>query len=92
MRNNKRRRPRAKNISKREAQRRARQSWRNRELLLRDEVEHVTRLSDTTIWRLEKQGLFPDRIKIGFRRVAWRTADIDAFVRGTWQGAEVIPA
>jgi prophage regulatory protein len=85
-------RPRAKNISRRETQRRASQSWRDRELLLRDEVEHLTRLSDTTIWRLEKQGLFPERLKIGFRRVAWRVADIDAFVRGAWQSAEATPA
>jgi prophage regulatory protein len=54
------------------------------ELLLKPEVEARTRLSDTTIWRLEQACRFPKRIKIGFRRVAWRAVDIDAFVNGGW--------
>ena len=51
-----------------------------KELLLLSEVVDRTRLSDTTLWRLEKAGRFPKRIKIGFKRVAWRAHEIDAWV------------
>ncbi len=54
------------------------------ELLLIDEVTNRARLSDTTLWRLEKVGRFPKRVKIGFKRVAWRATEIDAWVAGTW--------
>lgn len=52
------------------------------ELLMLPAVMARTRLSDTTIWRLERARRFPARIKIGFRRVAWRKADIDAWICG----------
>jgi predicted DNA-binding transcriptional regulator AlpA len=58
-----------------------------RELLLLPEVAERTRLSDTTLWRLEKAGRFPKRIKIGFKRVAWRAIDIDAWIAGRAAGA-----
>jgi prophage regulatory protein len=32
--------------------------------------------SDMHIWRLEKQGRFPRRIRIGPNRVAWRLSEI----------------
>ena len=32
------------------------------------EVEHMTGLSRTTIWRLEKQGLFPKKVKLSPNR------------------------
>jgi len=51
-----------------------------KELLLLDEVTDRARLSDTTLWRLEKVGRFPKRVKIGFKRVAWRAAEIDAWI------------
>src|SRR5207249_3169422 len=55
-----------------------------KELLLLSEVCERTRLSDTTLWRLEKASRFPARVKIGFKRVAWRAAEIDAWIAGTW--------
>ncbi len=58
------------------------------ELLLIDEVTDRARLSGTTLWRLEKVGRFPKRVKIGFKRVAWRAAEIDAWVCGTWSAAQ----
>src|SRR5262249_50107800 len=45
-------------------------------LLLEDEVAALTRLSSITRWRLERRGLFPRRLKIGLRRVAWLRAEI----------------
>jgi prophage regulatory protein len=32
------------------------------------------------IWRLEKDGLFPKRVTLGKRRVAWRKSEIDKFI------------
>ena len=77
-------------IPKREAERQANQTWRDQELLLRGEVEHLTRLSDTTIWRLEKQGLFPKRIRIGLKRVAWRSRAIADWLEGTWAAPDAV--
>jgi prophage regulatory protein len=57
------------------------------ELLLLNEVTARTRLSDTTLWRLEKADRFPKRIKIGFKRVAWRKAEIDTWIAGDAAGA-----
>jgi prophage regulatory protein len=37
-------------------------------------------LSRTQIWRLEKQGAFPARIKIGQRRIGWRASDIQKWI------------
>lgn len=54
------------------------------DLLILPEVMGRVRLSDTTIYRLEKACRFPPRIRIGFKRVAWKKRDIDAFVNGTW--------
>lgn len=50
------------------------------ELLLLPEVTARTRISDTTLWRLEKVGRFPKRLKIGFKRVAWSARDVDAWI------------
>ncbi len=60
-----------------------------KELLLLREVVALTRLSDTTLWRLEKAGRFPKRVKIGFKRIAWRAADVDAWIAGDAAGAPV---
>jgi prophage regulatory protein len=62
-----------------------------RELLLLGEVIERTRISDRTLSRLEKAGRFPKRVKIGFKRIAWRAADIDAWIAGDAAGA-VAPA
>jgi prophage regulatory protein len=40
-------------------------------ILLEDEVSDITRLSAVTIWRLERKGLFPRRMKLGAKRVGW---------------------
>jgi prophage regulatory protein len=58
-----------------------------KELLLLGEVVERTRISDRTLSRLEKAGRFPKRVKIGFKRIAWRTADIDAWIAGDAAGA-----
>jgi prophage regulatory protein len=40
-------------------------------ILLEHEVSDITRLSPVTIWRLERKGLFPRRMKLGAKRVGW---------------------
>ena len=44
------------------------------------EVLEITKLSRTTLWRLEKLGKFPKRHKIGVRAVAWLQQDIDHWI------------
>ena len=40
----------------------------------------LTGLSKTSIYRMEKEGQFPSRVKIGKRSVAWYSSDIDEFL------------
>ena len=46
------------------------------------EVISITGLSKTTIWRYEKKGEFPKRIKVTARTSAWKLSDIQAFIEG----------
>lgn len=32
------------------------------------------------IWRLEKSGAFPRRLKLGRRRIAWRLSEISTWI------------
>jgi prophage regulatory protein len=49
------------------------------EFFLPAEVQAITRLRDPTRKRMENRGLFPRRIRIAPRRVAWRKTDIEAW-------------
>lgn len=44
------------------------------------EVKGYTGLSTSTIWRLEKEKLFPKRIRIAKRAVAWLKSDIEQWI------------
>ena len=46
----------------------------------RKEVIALTGLAQTTIWRMERAGQFPARITLAARRVAWRRAEVDAWI------------
>ena len=37
--------------------------------------------SDTQLWRLEKKGLFPQRVKIGPNRIAWVESEVIEWLR-----------
>jgi len=39
-----------------------------------------TTLSEHSIYRLMKQGVFPKPIKIGHRAVAWKSIEVEAFI------------
>ena len=44
------------------------------------ELQKKVPFSRATFWRLEKDGLFPKRIKIGKKSVAWLVSDIDDWI------------
>ena len=44
------------------------------------EVRHLVPYSRPQIWRLEKQGLFPRRIRLGPGRVAWLLREISEWI------------
>ena len=37
--------------------------------------------SKVTLWRWEKKGLFPKRVKIGLNSNAWIESEVDNFIR-----------
>ena len=63
-------------------------------LLKRQQVEEITTLSRSSIYDMIKRGVFPKPIKIGERAVAWREADIIAWLDARMaaaSGEEVAP-
>ncbi|MEC8081456.1 MAG: AlpA family phage regulatory protein [Pseudomonadota bacterium] len=46
----------------------------------RYEVERLTSLHKSSIYRLMKEGKFPKPLRLSTMRVAWRLADIEAWV------------
>ena len=45
-----------------------------------EEVKHRTSLSRNDIYRRMRDRLFPQPIKVGTRRVAWRESDVQAWI------------
>ncbi len=52
----------------------------NERFLRLPEVINMTGLSSTTIWRYEKKGEFPKRIRVTARTAAWKLTEIQAFM------------
>lgn len=53
----------------------------NDERLLRlPDVKKMTGLSHSTIWRYEKKGEFPKRIRVTLRCSAWKFSEVQAFI------------
>ena len=50
-------------------------------LLSRFELEELSGLSCSTLYRLMRSGLFPEPIKVGPRVVRWRQADLDDWLK-----------
>jgi len=44
------------------------------------DVKARTGLSRSTIYKLESEGKFPQRIKLGERAVGWRSNDVDTWI------------
>jgi prophage regulatory protein len=49
-------------------------------ILKATEVALMTNLSRVTIWRLENQGKFPQRIKIPTKRVGWLENEVTKWI------------
>jgi prophage regulatory protein len=43
-------------------------------------LAEIVGLSRTTIYRLEQQGQFPKRVKLGSNSVAWRLTEINSWM------------
>lgn len=52
----------------------------DRMLREREVLERVP-LGRTTIWRMEKEGRFPRRRKLGLRAIGWLESEITEFLR-----------
>ena len=50
-------------------------------LLRRREVEIITGLSRSSIYRLMKEGDFPRPVRVGPTAVRWRESDIEAWMK-----------
>ncbi len=46
------------------------------QVLRAGEVQRITGLSRTTLWRQEREGKFPGRRKLGKRSVGWMASEI----------------
>ncbi|MFA6201890.1 MAG: AlpA family phage regulatory protein [Gallionella sp.] len=44
------------------------------------QVSAVVTLSKSTVYRLVKDGKFPQPVRISYKRVGWLKADVDSFV------------
>ncbi len=49
-------------------------------LLRRREVEEITGLRRSSIYKYMKEGKFPQRVQVGRNAVRWRASDIAAWV------------
>lgn len=45
------------------------------------EVQGITGLSRTTIWRMERTGKFPDRVSLGVGSVGWRLTEVNNWMK-----------
>jgi prophage regulatory protein len=52
----------------------------NQQLLNPKDVEARTTLSRVTLWRKSRDGDFPKPLRISSNRIAWREADVDAWI------------
>lgn len=50
-------------------------------LLSWDQVEHIVSISRSTAWRMERDGLFPGRVRISAGRVGWWESELNAWKR-----------
>ncbi|MDZ4821587.1 MAG: AlpA family phage regulatory protein [Planctomycetota bacterium] len=51
-------------------------------------VRERIQLSRTTIWRLERQGKFPRRFKIGSKSVGWLENEVEDWVKAAHQSTQ----
>ncbi|HAW51943.1 MAG TPA: transcriptional regulator [Flavobacteriales bacterium] len=52
----------------------------NDRIIRRKEVIYMTGLSSSTLWRREKEGLFPQRISLGGNSVGWLQSEVEQWI------------
>ena len=50
------------------------------------EVVKITNLSRVSLWRYERRGLFPSRLRLGPNRVGWLQSEIEDWLRSRPRG------
>ncbi|EGQ8447177.1 TPA: helix-turn-helix transcriptional regulator [Vibrio alginolyticus] len=50
--------------------------YKNDRLVRESERRLITSISRSQAWKLEKQGLYPKRVKLGSRSIAWRLSEL----------------
>ena len=50
-------------------------------ILRQPQVQEITGLSRTTIWRQEAAGVFPRRVRLGPRSVGWLCSEINDYLQ-----------
>jgi prophage regulatory protein len=60
-------------------------------ILRKSEVCARTGLSDTTLWRRERDGTFPKRAQLGPQAVGWFEDEIDEWLRTRKRGIPSAP-
>jgi prophage regulatory protein len=55
------------------------------------EVRQRTGLSRSTIWRMERSGVFPRRVKVSVNVVAWREDEVTEWIANTIEGTRSAP-
>jgi prophage regulatory protein len=51
-----------------------------KKFILLPKVQEIVPYSASHIWRLERTGQFPQRVRLGQNRVAWLESEVDAWV------------
>jgi prophage regulatory protein len=51
-------------------------------ILRKPELRKMVALSDPTIWRLERAGKFPKRVRLGEKSCGWLRSEILAWIEG----------
>ena len=46
------------------------------------QVQEIVPYSASHIWRLERSGEFPQRIRLGGNRVAWLQSEVESWIEG----------
>jgi prophage regulatory protein len=49
----------------------------------RNQLKQITGLSNSTIWRLETEGVFPKRRKLSAGTVGWLYSEVEAFLNNS---------
>jgi prophage regulatory protein len=55
------------------------------------QVRRITSLSRSTIWRMEREGRFPKRFRIGTRAVGWYAEEVRRFVYQQALSRQMVP-